>query len=102
MRQAARVLAATCGIGLALVGAPLVLLRMVGRPRLRQVPDPAGVVDPQQVHDLISTAAGLLGWLAWAVFAAVVSVGAGRLLAGRPRRLPRLRLPGPLQSRSPA
>src|SRR5205807_10409799 len=81
---------------------PLVLARLVGRPGPVHLPAPLGPADPQQIHQLIIAGAELLGWLAWATIAVVLLLRAARRLAGAVRRLPRLRLPGPIQGLSAA
>ncbi len=102
MRRTARALAAACQTALLLAAPPLALTRLVGRPGRVHLPDPVGPADPQQLHQLIIASAGLLSWLAWATIAVALLLRAGRRLAVALRRLPRLRLPGPLQGLSAA
>ena|SRR5437762_5357683 len=102
MRRTARAVADTCRTALLLAAPPLALARLVGRPRPVHLPDTVGRADPQQLHQLITAGVGLLGWLAWATVAVVLLLPAAQRLAGAARRLPRLRLPGPIQGLSAA
>ena len=102
MRRTARALAAACQTALLVAAPPLALTWLVGRPGRVHLPDPVGPADPQQLHQLTTASAGLLGWLVWATLAVALLARAGRRVAVAVRRLPRLRLPGPLQGLSAA
>gem|GEM_PF-1944184 len=101
MRRLVDGLSTVAGVLLLVVGVPVVLVQLGGWPPPHELPDPSRVSGPAAMHPALITVGFAAGWLAWAgLVGVVVVVRVVAVLRRLVSALPRLRLPGPLQTLS--
>src|SRR6266536_874488 len=98
MRRLAHHVAVAMALLAVLAAAAVALVHFGGWPPPHDLPDPSRVSGPAAVHPAIITAGFALGWLAWAAALATVLTRTVTGIGGALAALPRLRLPGPLQT----
>jgi DNA-binding SARP family transcriptional activator len=106
MRRLARTVSRLIWPGLLVIGLPIGLLHMPGHPTPpRHWPSGAqwaAFLEQPASRDTAVADVAALGWVGWAILVYAILTDVGRWAARICRRLPRMRLPGPLQSMSAA
>jgi DNA-binding SARP family transcriptional activator len=105
MSRLSGALASLAWTGVLLIGLPAALVRLVGWPFPHHVPTQdewAAFVAQPLTRGFVLAAVAAVGWAMWSGLLAVALAEGYRRIAHLHRRLPHLRLPGPLQSLSAA